>query len=505
MTPEDLSNASMLELFRVEAENQTAALTGGLLELERAPARPEQVEALMRAAHSLKGAARIVSLPDVGRVAHAMEDCFVAVQKGQLTLQREQVDMLLRGVDLLAGISKSAEPVVDADRAGPSPEVEDYLKALKAVVGGTGSGGAPPAPPASVPAVSAPAEVATRQGAPPPAAQDRVLRLTAENLNRLLGLAGESLVESRWLHPFTESLQRLKRMHSEMEQSLDGLRQVIEEENLSERAGERVAELAGRAANVREYLGERLQELDLFDRRSAHLSNRLYLEVLRARMRPFADGVRRFPRMVRDLARSLGKQVQLEIIGENTQVDRDILDRLEAPLAHLLRNAVDHGCETPEERRRAGKPAEASIRLEARHSAGMLHGQSSPTTARASTSKRVRQTVIAEEAQSGAGGGEAQRERAARVPVPAGLLHEGRRSPRSPGAAWGWTSCRTWSAACAGGVRVSSQPGRGMRFQLQLPLTLSVLRTLLVDIGGEPYAFPLSQIAAHAEAAAREH
>ena len=89
-------------------------------------------------------------------------------------------------------------------------------------------------------------------------------------------------------------------------------------------------------------------------------------------MRPFGDGVRRFPRMVRDLARSLGKEVRLEIVGENTQVDRDILERLETPLAHLLRNAVDHGCETAEERRRAGKPAECVIRLEARHSAGML-------------------------------------------------------------------------------------------------------------------------------------
>jgi two-component system sensor histidine kinase and response regulator WspE len=76
--------------------------------------------------------------------------------------------------------------------------------------------------------------------------------------------------------------------------------------------------------------------------------------------------------MVRDLGRALGKTVRLEIVGDNTQVDRDILEKLEAPLAHLLRNAVDHGCETPEERLRAGKPEECVVRLEARHSAGML-------------------------------------------------------------------------------------------------------------------------------------
>ena len=113
-------------------------------------------------------------------------------------------------------------------------------------------------------------------------------------------------------------------------------------------------------------------ELDAFDRRSAHLSHRLYLEVLRTRMRPFADGVGRFPRMVRDLARTLGKEARLEITGENTQVDRDILERLETPLAHLLRNAVDHGCEMPEQRKEAGKAPVGVIKLEARHSAGML-------------------------------------------------------------------------------------------------------------------------------------
>src|SRR5206468_9716920 len=161
------------------------------------------------------------------------------------------------------------------------------------------------------------APLSARQHEPP----DRVLRLTAENLNRLLGLAGESLVESRWLRPFSESMQRLKRMQADLERTLAGLRQSLAGENLSEASRARVNELFRQAAETREFLGDRLQELDLFDRRSAHLSNRLYLEVLRTRMRLFSEGTRRFPRMVRDLARSLGKQARLEITGENTQVD----------------------------------------------------------------------------------------------------------------------------------------------------------------------------------------
>jgi len=105
MSGEDLSDFSMMELFRVEAESQTATLTAGLLALERDPTAADRLEACMRAAHSLKGAARIVNLNAAVKVAHAMEDCFVAAQKGKVTLGQNQVDWLLRGVDLLARIS----------------------------------------------------------------------------------------------------------------------------------------------------------------------------------------------------------------------------------------------------------------------------------------------------------------------------------------------------------------------------------------------------------------
>src|SRR5205085_9578234 len=101
-----------------------------------------------------------------------------------------------------------------------------------------------------------------------------------------------------------------------------------------------------------------------------NLSHRLYREALASRMRPFSDGIQGFPRLVRDLARSLGKEIRLQIVGAATQVDRDILDKIEAPLTHLIRNAADHGIESAQER--AGKPVEGTLRLEARHSAGML-------------------------------------------------------------------------------------------------------------------------------------
>ncbi|HXU78867.1 MAG TPA: hybrid sensor histidine kinase/response regulator, partial [Methylomirabilota bacterium] len=351
----------------------------------------------------------------------------------------------------------------------------------------------PPAQPAPQARVESPAPVAPSPAVPtkqePP---ERVLRLNAENLNRLLGLAGESLVESRWLRPFAESLQKLKRHHTEVSEKLDELRRAFADENLSQKAESRLHEVFRKVNDSQNFLAERMEELDLFDRRSAHLSHRLYLEVLRTRMRPFADGTRRFPRMVRDLGRSLGKEVRLEIVGENTQVDRDILERLETPLAHLLRNAVDHGCESAEDRQRAGKQAEAVIRLEARHSAGMLLVTVTDDGAGIDP-ERIRRAVIQKKLTTPPVAARlTEAELLEFLFLPGFTLKE--TVTEISGRGVGLDVVQNMVKNVRGTIRVATQPGRGMRFQLHLPLTLSVLRTLLVDVGGEPYAIPLSQI-----------
>jgi two-component system sensor histidine kinase and response regulator WspE len=502
---EDPGNLSMLELFRVEAENQAAILTSGLLELDRGQGAPRQLEILMRAAHSLKGAARIVNLQAAVRVAHAMEDCFVLAQQGKLALRQPEIDLLFRGVDLLLQISKYTEASVTRWETDYADGIRAFLSSLANLT----PAAATPAPvaPGNSTATDQPVDSslpATVESAPPEARSqaiatrlhetpERVVRLTAENLNRLLGLAGESLVESRWLRPFSASLQRLKRQHTELSEHLDDLRQRFSEADLSGRTEQKFNELAHKVTGCQQFLTDRLQELDLFDRRSAHLSQRMYLEVLRTRMRPFSDGVRHFPRMVRDLARAGGKEVQLEIIGENTQVDRDILERLESPLAHLLRNAVDHGCETPEQRQRAGKSPEGIIRLEARHSAGMLLVTVTDDGAGVQ-SERVRETILKRKLATPAVAEKlTEAELLQFLLLPGFTLKE--TVTEISGRGVGLDVVQNMVRSVRGSLRVSKQPGHGLRVQLQLPLTLSVLRALLVEVAGEPYAFPLTQIA----------
>jgi two-component system sensor histidine kinase and response regulator WspE len=239
-------------------------------------------------------------------------------------------------------------------------------------------------------------------------------------------------------------------------------------------------------------LGSRLDDLELFDRRFFNLSKRLYQEVLDCRMRPFADGVHGFSRMVRDAARGLGKDVRLEIVGESTPVDRDILNRVEAPLGHLLRNAVDHGIESPAERRQAGKAAHGTIRLEARHSAGMLlievaddgRGIDLARLRRAIVTKQLTSQDVADQL--------TEAELLEFLFLPGFTMKE--TVTEISGRGVGLDVVQTMIKEVRGSVRIVFQPGEGTQFQLQLPLTLSVLRTLLVEVAGEPYAVPIGRI-----------
>src|SRR2546425_6051458 len=139
---EDLSGFSMLDLFREEVKAQAAILTEGLLALERNPGQAEGMDALMRAAHSIKGAARIVQIDGAVKVAHVMEDCFVAAQSGKIALQGDHIDTLLQGVDMLSRIEEVTQRDASAWQAEHNQEIEQLVALISAVLSSPGSGGA---------------------------------------------------------------------------------------------------------------------------------------------------------------------------------------------------------------------------------------------------------------------------------------------------------------------------------------------------------------------------
>lgn len=489
MSSDDLSQMSLQEMFRFEAEVQGRALVASLLALEYDPDSASHTETCMRAAHSLKGAARVVGVPAGVRVAHAMENCFVAAQQGKLKLRYRQTELLLHGVDLLVAIAMTPEAEVSTWEAEKSGEIDTFLAALSRVLenGNEAEEEPPPTADTGQPATAAPWTASTENNK-----TDSVLRVTADNLNHLLGLAGESLVESRKLKPFGASLQRLKRMIWESVIALDNLRDELSELSLSEQAQAALTDAQQRTIECRQFLAQRLADLEIYDRRSGDLAHRLYAEALACRMRPFSDGTHGFPRMVRDLGHTLGKQIKLKISGETTQVDRDVLEKLAAPLGHLLRNAVDHGIESPDARRASGKPAEGTVHLEAHHSSGLLQIVVRDDGCGIDMMK-LRGTVIERNL--------TDIETAERLSdaewleflfLPGFSMKD--IVTEISGRGVGLDVVRNMMKQLRAEVRVSSEYGKGTRFQMQLPLTLSLLRAMITNINGEPYAFPLAHI-----------
>lgn len=536
------TDISMLALFLGEVEAQSILLNQTLLSLKNNPDEYLDLDFLVKSAHLIKGAARIVQFNEVVKLARAIEDTFVALQKHKASLNISQIDNLLAGVDFL--VNMLAIPLLEIENwlAERDAEIDNLVAAIAliseaaktqqaaiaAAVSSQNSANEtsfPKTPPLEPKPKNNSAQATENNGQIPPIGNstavtveersakmalgksattnlrenaqkaktgDRVVRVNAENLNRIMGLAGESLVEAKWLQPFADSLLKLRTHQGQLYNLLEKLQESLGDSVLDQRSEDYLSSARKKANDCRHILSDRLNELELFARRSANLSDRLYREVIASNMRPFADGVQAFGRMLRDLARQLGKQVKFEVVGKSTQVDRDILEKLEAPLTHILRNALDHGIELPEARLAALKPAEGTIRLEAAHRGGMLSITVSDD-GRGIEPEKLRQKIVNK--------GMVSAEMAAKLTEPELMdflflpgFSTASEVTEISGRGVGLDIVQSMVQEVGGMLRATSVPGKGMSFHLQLPLTLSVIRTLLVEISGEPYAFPLTRI-----------
>ena len=500
MTPEQMRDASLLELFSLEAEAQTQVLSTGLMALERNPTQADQLEACMRAAHSLKGAARIVGVDAGVSVAHVMEDCLVAAQEGRLRLTAEHIDALLQGTDLLMRIATPGDSRAQATLPVFLAQMASLLDPGAAAIAATPAlpGLAPPIEPvllAREPLELEPEPEPTvhrKAGKRAGEGSERVLRVTADRLNSLLDLSSKSLVETQRLKPYLATLQRLKRMHGQGMQALDGLRMQLEDSGQSSEVLDALAQTQRLLAETQQILQQQAADLDEFGWQASQRAQLLYDTALACRMRPFADVLTGQSRMVRDLGRSLGKPVRLAVEGEKTQVDRDVLEKLEAPLTHLLRNAVDHGIEPPERRLLAGKPDEGVIRLRASHQAGMLSLELIDDGAGIDL-ERLRSSIV-ERALSPADtvARMSEAELLTFLILPGFSLRD--KVTEVSGRGVGLDAVQHMIRELRGSIELTQVAGQGCRFHLQVPLTLSVVRSLVVEVGGEAYAFPLAHI-----------
>ncbi|MDR7595613.1 MAG: chemotaxis protein CheA, partial [Armatimonadota bacterium] len=278
----------------------------------------------------------------------------------------------------------------------------------------------------------------------------RTVRVDVERLDRLMNLVGELVVDRIRFQQIAERLRRL-----------DGANGLAQE----------LAEAAGHLGRV---------------------ASDLQAQVLKARMLPIEHLFSRFPRYVRDLAQRAGKRVEVVVEGQDTELDRSVIEQIGGPLMHLVRNAVDHGIEPPEERQRLGKPTAGRLRLAAvQEEEGIL--VLVEDDGRGIDTDRVREKAVGLGLLTAEAAARLSEEEAVELIFHPGLSTASQVTDVS-GRGVGMDAVRAGVQALGGSVEVETQRGRGTRFTLRLPLTLAIVRALLVSCGGERYAIPLAGV-----------
>lgn len=466
----DSVDQRLRDLFATEVDDKCQAMERVLLRLEQSPERLELLAALMRAAHSVKGAARAVRNEEAVRLAHALEDRLSAAQKQGIALDAGLLDLAMRAVDRLRRLGR-----------------DDSAAARQAAAELCGELIAPPSGPTqSMPAAAmAPTYIDVEE-------TDPILRVRASHIGRLIALAGTGMVENRRLRPFGERQQRLRRDLGVASRLLDELHHGLGAPGPKTAVGAQLAGLRQQLSESRLTINAWLDEFGTYERESADLTERLYHNALKTRLRPFADIAEAYPRMIRDLSRQLGKRVRAVLSGEQLAVDRDVLERLDAPLNHLLRNAIDHGIEDPGARRAAGKPEEGVLTVAASYRAGMLAIDVSDDGAGINYG-RVRARLVADRGLDQAQADALDEEALAESLFNAGFSTRDEVSEIS-GRGVGLDVVRQMLKQLEGSVRLHSTAGAGTRFSLLVPISRAVTRAVAVGVAGETYAFPLLRI-----------
>lgn len=505
-----IEDQELCSLFKAESEEHLQRLDQGLLHLEKNPHDKATLEEVFRGAHSLKGAARMLGVQDVETVAHRFEDILGAAKRGATPLSSETVDRLYGALDSIrklvaeavtgqpAGIDVLAviDQLTRERRKSSRPRGKIWTPEERAVA-------------AAAKAAQAPAamdEAAAEPGdSPPPqegaaGSQYRVetIRVEPRRLDALMTHAGELSVTNIHL------AHRMDEIHDLAVLAEEWLRDAADQRALLHSLGNGAAQgQLKRLVHFTERGNRRIERLDaLLARLSAafredhkrleFIANELEEGIRTVRLLPLSTIFSLFPRMVRDIGRELGKEVQLVIEGGETAVDKQIIEEMKDPLMHMIRNSVDHGLEPAEMRRRRGKPAAGTIRLRASQTATNVVIEVSDDGG-GLDAEAIRRTALKRKL--------CRDDELAAMTTDQiyALIFAPGFSTREfitdlSGRGVGMDVVRANVDRLKGSIRVVSTPGQGSCFQIRLPLSLATMRVLIVGLGEQSYAIPVESV-----------
>ncbi|MFS2014883.1 chemotaxis protein CheW [Azospirillum sp. CT11-132] len=513
----------LLSEFLTETNENLSVLDVELVRLEQNPNNPELLSNIFRLVHTIKGTCGFLGLPRLEKVAHASENVLGKFRDGELTINPEAVSLILQALDTI----KSLLAVLEATEAEPPgddlPLIERLNLCAEGKLGGPApaAAAAPPPPPPTAPAVAAsesrpvtldelealwnstpgpndipapaaaPAAgtaVATRAPEPaeePAPSQDLVVPDAEPAAAKMPapvapmasggGSAGggaadagaeaatkESAVAAQTIRVNVDLLENLMTMVSELVLTRNQLLQILRSQKESEFAAP-------------------LQRLN-------HVTSELQEGVMKTRMQPIGNAWAKLPRLVRDLAHELNKKIDLQMLGADTELDRQVLELIKDPLTHMVRNSADHGLEIPAERLKAGKSETGRITLNAYHEGGHIIIEIQDD-GKGLAIDRIKQKAIQNGMASEGELASMTDQQIIQFIMKPGFSTAAKVTNVS-GRGVGMDVVKTNIEKIGGTIEIKSAQGKGSTFVIKIPLTLAIVSALIVECAGERFAIP---------------
>lgn len=468
--------------FIAEANEHIESAETGLLTLEKQPTDEEVIHTIFRSFHTIKGMAGFLNLHDIGSLAHAAENLLDLARKGQLQLRDASLDAIFESMDtmkkMLGQLKEAVQSHVPFKAPDSLPKLLAHLKACMEEAGMPGSPGSPPVDCTEAPPITDP----EKEPRKPAATIDEGLQTDPNpeadtQLEKVLDTTPKANIKINYGKSKTlTSDEKIKVSTDRLDTLIDTVGELVI-------ANLMVAEEVKDRLSGDHVLGTKVSHMSKIVRELQELS-------MAMRMVPIQGVFHRMTRLVRDLAKKSGKDIQFITQGEDTELDRTVVDKIADPLVHMIRNSVDHGIEIPEERKTADKTPTGTVELRAFHKAGHVVIEIIDDGRGLNKQKIVQKAVdngILEPGQ------EISDEEAYRLIFHAGLS-TARQITDISGRGVGMDVVRKNIETLQGKIDIASQAGQGTVFSIRLPLTLAIIDGQIIRVGMERYIVPINSI-----------
>ena len=461
---DEMDLSQFREIFLSEAKEHLVSLNSALLELEKNPSNKETINQIFRAAHTLKGMAATMGFESITKLSHNMENVLDKIRKNEIQVKPNVIDLIFKSFDtlekLVEDVGNNTDSKINIDalialfneliekkEITSQPQEKPAPKPVPAVPA------APTTPSVTIAPKDEPKQAAPKGNAIPAVKESETTTTSAAKANTSIRIN-------------ISYLDTMMNLVGEMVISKSQLEQIGQKHKIDE-------------------LNEALQQ---FDRIAIDLQE----AVLKTRMVPLSQIFDRYPRMIRDLAIKLGKDVDFEIFGADIDIDRLLLDEINEPLVHLLRNAIDHGIESSENRTKSGKPTKSKITLKASRERGYISievkddGKGLDTEV--ITKKAIEKNIITQEI------AKALTEEEIFMIICDNRFSTAEKVSDISGRGVGMDVVKTAIESINGNFLIKSQKSKGSSFILNLPLTMAIISALLIKVKDQTFAIPLNNI-----------